>query len=58
MDKPLGFLKTSSDKEEEEDVVVWELKDDCSVSDLETERDFRGFKSFPGIIFVSLIMLE
>lgn len=55
VDKPVGFLKPSSE-EAEDDVVVWELKDDGSVSDLETERDFFDFKSFPGMILASFMV--
>lgn len=50
----MGFLKTSSD--EEEDVVVSELNEKGSVSDLETERDFLGLKSFLGMILVSFMV--
>lgn len=44
----MGFLKPPSSEEAEDD-VVWELKDEGSASDLETERDFLDLKSFPGI---------
>lgn len=53
VDNPLGFLEPSS--EEEEDEVVWELKEEGSVSDLETERDFLDLKSFPGMMLPSFM---
>lgn len=50
VERPLGFLKPSS--EEADDAS--ELKDDFS--DLVTDGDFLDLKSFPGLILVSFMV--